>query len=183
MDKTKIIGSLATLSATAALLVGASFAYFSDTEISNGNTLTAGTLTVEITDQNLDTPFASEAIISNWAPGQTTLVNFDIKNTGTLPVNLRAFATGSWSGVGDPALVKVTEAEYWDGSGWVTFAGQTSGGLTGYIYYSPNGTDSSPFSVAGGGSRAQIRLTVEFDSGAGNTYQGQTFTASLNAEA
>jgi len=182
MFNSRILLSAASIAAAGALIIGATFAYFSDTETSAGNTFTAGTLEIDITDQNVDTPFASEAIISNWAPGETTNVNFDVKNTGSLPVYLRAAATGSWSDGGDATLVKVTLAEYWDGDSWETFA-SNSGGLTGWVYYSLNGTDSNWFTVAGNGGRAQIRLTVLFDPSANSTYEGKTFTANLTAQA
>jgi predicted ribosomally synthesized peptide with SipW-like signal peptide len=48
MDKKKIISSLITIGAAGALLVGATFAFFSDNETSTGNTFTAGTLDLKV---------------------------------------------------------------------------------------------------------------------------------------
>jgi predicted ribosomally synthesized peptide with SipW-like signal peptide len=179
----RILLSAASIAAAAALVIGATFAFFSDTEISTGNTLTAGTLDIEITDQNSDDPFQDEILVTNWAPGEQRFVNFDVKNFGSLPVNLRGFATGTW---GDPDLdsenrVKVVQVERWDGATWANVQSNPSG-ITGYFYWSPDGTNNALYTL-NSGDRAQLRLTVEFDAGAGDNFQGEIFTASLQAEA
>jgi len=175
----KILLSVASIAAAAALVIGATFAFFSDTETSTGNTLGTGTLTIDILDQNADSDFGSETLGTNWQPGEERLVNFDVKNTGSLPINLRGFATGSWNfspSAGDK--VSVTKVEAWNGSSWSTLA---TGPVTGYFYYSPDGTNNSLYEVAAG-DRAQLQLTVELDSSAGDEFQGRTFTATLQAE-
>ena len=48
MDKKKIVSSLVTISAAGALLIGATFAFFSDNETSTGNTFTAGSLDLKV---------------------------------------------------------------------------------------------------------------------------------------
>ena len=175
----KILLSVASIAAAAALVIGATFAFFSDTDTSTGNTLATGTLTINITDQNLDSDFQSETLGTNWQPGEERLVNFDVKNTGTLPMNIRGFATGSWNfspSAGDK--VSVTKVEAWNGSSWVNLG---TGPFTGYFYYSPDGINSSLY-VVNGGDRAQLQLTVKLDETAGDEFQGKTFTATLQAE-
>ena len=179
----KIALSLLSIASALVIVGGATFAFFSDTKTSTENTFAAGTLEVSITDQNADTLFESEAIVSNWAPGDQSFVNFDVKNVGTLPVNLRGFATGTWgdSGLDSQNMVKVIQVERWDGSNWVNILSNSSG-ITGYFYWSPNGTNTALYTVTSG-DRAQLRLTVEFDTNAGNDFQNQTFTSSLQVEA
>ena len=185
MFNSKILLSVASIAVAAALLVGATFAYFSDSATSTGNTLTAGTLDIEITDQNSDDLFLDEVLVTNWAPGEQKFVNFDVKNFGSLPINLRGFATGTWgignSGLDSQNMVKVVQVERWDGSTWANMLANTAG-ITGYFYWSPDGTNTALYTL-NAGDRAQLRLTVEFDAGAGNDFQGQTFTASLQANA
>lgn len=178
----KILLSVASIAAAAALIIGATFAFFSDSETSTGNTFAAGTLEIDILDQNEDTPFETEVIVSNWAPGDETLVNFDVKNIGTLPINIRGFATGSWGDDDLDALnvVKVTKVERFSG-GWEELASDPDG-ITGLFYYSPTGGDVDLFEVPPD-ARAQFRLTVEFDEDAGNDFQEETFTSSLTVEA
>jgi len=183
MMNKKIALSLLSIASALVIVGGATFAFFSDTKTSTENTFAAGTLEVNITDQNADTLFESEAIVSNWAPGDQSFVNFDVKNVGTLPVNLRGFATGTWgdSGLDSQNMVKVIQVERWDGSNWVNILSNSSG-ITGYFYWSPNGTNTALYTVTSG-DRAQLRLTVEFDTNAGNDFQNQTFTSSLQVEA
>ena len=183
MINKKIALSLLSIASALVIVGGATFAFFSDTKTSTENTFAAGTLEVSITDQNADTLFESEAIVSNWAPGDQSFVNFDVKNVGSLPVNLRGFATGTWgdSGLDSQNMVKVIQVERWDGSNWVNILSNSSG-ITGYFYWSPNGTNTALYTVTSG-DRAQLRLTVEFDTNAGNDFQNQTFTSSLQVEA
>lgn len=48
----KILVSISVIGVVAAVAIGGTIAYFSDTETSTGNTITAGTLELEIRDQN-----------------------------------------------------------------------------------------------------------------------------------
>lgn len=48
----KILISLSVIGVVAAIVIGATTAYFSDTETSEGNTLTAGTLDLSVNDEN-----------------------------------------------------------------------------------------------------------------------------------
>jgi len=180
---TKIALSGLSILSALVLVGGATFAFFSDVGTSSGNVFGAGTLNVDITDQNADTPFEGEAIVSNWAPGETAFVNFDVKNVGTLPVNLRGFSTGTWGNLDldSQNMVKVIQVERWDGSNWVNIQSNSSG-ITGYFYWSPDGTNNVLYTL-NSDDRAQLRLTVELDADAGDDFQGQTFTASLQAEA
>lgn len=175
----KIVTSVLSIGAAGALLVGATFAFFSATDTSTGNTLTTGNLTLNIQDQNLDSDFQDETLGTNWQPGEERLVNFDVKNTGSLPMNIRGFATGSWNfspSAGDK--VTVTKVEAWNGSSWSTLA---TGPVTGYFYYSPTGTNTGLY-IVNGGDKAQIQITVKLDESAGDEFQGKTFTAALQAE-
>jgi len=179
----RILLGAASILAAIALITGATFAFFSDTETSTGNTFASGTLDVSITDQNSDDLFQGEAVVSDWKPGNQTFVNFDVKNVGSLPVNLRGFAAGTWNvpALDSQNMVKVVQVERWDGSSWANILSNPSG-ITGYFYWSPNGNNSALYTV-NAGDRAQLRLTVEFDPDAGNDFQGQTFTSSLQVEA
>ena len=176
----RLVTSGLTIAAAGALLVGATFAFFSATDTSTENTLATGTLFLNIQDQNGADDFQAETLGTNWQPGETRLVNFDVKNTGSLPMNIRGFATGTWS---FPLLdsqnkVSVTKVEAWNGSSWVTLA---TGPVTGYFYYSPLGTIADLY-VVNGGDRAQLQISVKLADDADNLFQGKTFTTTLQAE-
>lgn len=174
----RLVTSGITIAAAGALLIGATFAYFNATDTSTNNHISTGTLDLNITDQNANTAFQSEALGTDWQPGETRLVNFDVKNTGTLPMNIRGFATGSWNftpSLGDK--VSVTKVERYNG-GWQELG---SGPFTGYFYYSQNGTDSELFTL-NGGDKAQLQVSVKLAEDAGNEFQGKTFTVTIQAE-
>ena len=67
-------------------LMGAAFAYFSDTETSSGNTFTAGTLDLVLSDDDetdLDGVTATWMSPVGWAPGDTETATLTMKNVGS----------------------------------------------------------------------------------------------------
>jgi len=77
----RILISLAIIGAVSAIVVGATTAYFSDTETASGNTFTAGTLNLQVGN---DDPCTEHITISNIAPGFEMKKKYAIKNTGTI---------------------------------------------------------------------------------------------------
>lgn len=68
---------------TSVLAVGATTSFFSDTEISSGNTITAGTL--DLTVDEVNEPSVKHFVVSNMKPGQTFgRETFKLKNIGNL---------------------------------------------------------------------------------------------------
>lgn len=79
----RLLLSSIILGITSVLAIGATTAYFSDTEISSGNTFTAGTLDLKVND--LDGPVVTMNF-SNMKPGDSTGYRvYCLKNTGTIP--------------------------------------------------------------------------------------------------
>jgi|SRR6056297_691963 len=86
----KILLSLAIIGVAAAMVVGATTAYFSDTETSTGNVFAAGTIDINLTDLDNDT-WTGEAVMNDMKPCYTDYVNFIIHNDdseGANPVNV-----------------------------------------------------------------------------------------------
>ena len=81
----KIILSLSVIVAVAAVVAGATTAYFSDTETAENNTFTAGTVDIDIDDQN---PWQDSYHIDDLKPGETDYITFTINNVGQNPVNI-----------------------------------------------------------------------------------------------
>lgn len=73
------------ITAVAALAIGGTVAYFSDTETSTGNTFTAGTIDIAIDGTN---PWTKSYTVGDLKPGETGYINFDISNVGANPVNV-----------------------------------------------------------------------------------------------
>ena len=88
MNITKIAASLATIGATGALLVGATYAFFSDQGTSSNNIFNSGSLDMKLTDAN---ETALDNVSGTWglasAPGDTFSGDLEIKNSGSVNAN------------------------------------------------------------------------------------------------
>jgi len=100
----KILKSVSMIAVVVAVAGGATYAYFSDTETSSGNTITAGTLDLEI-GAGASLPM----VVENAYPGMpATSKVFKVKNAGSINGHLR-FPQGTMSLVGDENGVKEPE--------------------------------------------------------------------------
>ncbi len=81
----KIAISLGIIGVVAAIVIGATTAYFSDTETSVGNTFSAGTIDIDIDGQN---PWTETYHLGDLKPSETAYINFRINNVGQNPVNI-----------------------------------------------------------------------------------------------
>ena len=77
----KIALSLVMIAAVGAIVIGATGAYFSDTEASVGNTFTAGTLDLNIQGDDLNVIIFN---VDDLAPGSSGFGQVDLKNVGNL---------------------------------------------------------------------------------------------------
>jgi len=77
----KIALSLVMIAAVGAIVIGATGAYFSDTEASVGNTFTAGTLDLNIQDNDLNVIIFN---VDDLAPGESGSDQVNLKNVGNL---------------------------------------------------------------------------------------------------
>jgi len=81
----KILISLSVIGIVAAMVVGGTIAYFSDTETSTGNTFSTGVIDIDIDGQN---PWTGRWDIEDMKPCETGYINFVIHNLGKNPVNV-----------------------------------------------------------------------------------------------
>ena len=79
---TKILLSLSVIGAVAAIVIGGTVAYFSDTETSTGNTFTAGTLNLTVNDKDGENVILFN--LSNLRPGDQPKGKYTIKNIGSI---------------------------------------------------------------------------------------------------
>jgi len=108
-------------------MIGSAFAYFTDVRTTNDNTFTAGTLTMQIKDNNEDYqagPITASYSKGNLAPGQTfTTDPITLKNNGSLDIN-RIYARFSTTGSVDFAQkFKLINYKEWSSNpAWVADA-------------------------------------------------------------
>lgn len=77
-----LLGSVVLIMLVSMFVGAGTIAYFNDTETSTGNTFSAGTLDLEVNDEN---PWTSTLIsVSNMKPGDTGEVTIKLENVGTI---------------------------------------------------------------------------------------------------
>ena len=163
--KRALLGSIMAMVLCLAMLVGATFAWFTDTASTGVNKIQAGNLDIEIQDETgkaIDTlawatkdgtAFAEDGKTPLWEPGCTyTLTPFQIVNKGNLALKYKIVVTGL---EGDAGLLKVIKFTYKTGE--ETFDMNTEGHLT-----------------ANGGASKVITVSAHMDEAAGNEYMNKT---------
>jgi len=99
----KIAKSLAMIALVAAVMIGATGSYFSDTEKSAVNTFTAGTLEISISDDNSE--WTNGFTLNDMKPCFTDYINFKVINDGNNPVDITKTLTitsNEENGINDP---------------------------------------------------------------------------------
>lgn len=123
----KILGLTVAALLVMGLVGGGTWAYFSDTETSTGNVLTAGTLNLSVNDVD---PLTTSIDISGVYPGQTGSVDWLLKNDGTIAGSLDIVFS---SIVDDENGVNEPEEDDGDEDGTVATPG-TNGELAEKVY-------------------------------------------------
>ena len=168
--KRALLSSALAILMCVAMLIGTTFAWFTDTASTGVNKITSGNLHVEIQDKEgteIDTlkwvdkdgnDIANQEGIL-WEPGCTYLLTpFQIVNTGNLALKYKIVITGL---DGDSPLLDVIKFTYKTASG-EEFDMSAEGHLT------AKGTD--------GASTGVITVSAHMDEAAGNDYQEKTLT-------
>ena len=81
----RIIISLSIIIASAAIVVGGTVAYFSDTETAEDNVITTGTIDIAVSGDN---PWSGQFIWDDVKPGECESITMNITNVGDNPVRL-----------------------------------------------------------------------------------------------
>ena len=177
--KSALISSVIALLLCFAMLVGSTFAWFTDSVTSAGNIIQSGTLDVEMewkdataTGAQQTYMDASEGAIFNydkWEPGYVEAKNIKISNVGTLALqyNLRIAANGEVSKLADVIDVYYAEGEY-------TLATREMSDLT-KIGTLSDVLDGMPANMTGdleAGKNDIVTIALKMQEDAGNDYQG-----------
>ena len=132
----KIIVSLAIIAVVGVVVVGATTAYFSDTETSSGNTFTAGVIDISIDGDN---PWNETFTMADMKPCYTDYITFKIENdeSGANPVDIYKKLTVTQEDSGDVTEPECTEQQgIWD-NGTCTWNGNNTDNndLSSVIWY------------------------------------------------
>lgn len=179
--KRALLLSVTALFLCFAMLVGTTYAWFTDSAISSGNKIKSGTLDVELykwTDAATKTPISSsKAPVFDadivWEPGYTEVVYLSIKNNGTLTLKYKVAI--DVTAISEENLAEVMEyaitpdAKYGDVTAW---AGNGT-----KIENAPgiNPTNYEDIELAPGAEHF-FALSVHMLEEAGNEYKNQSIT-------
>ncbi len=177
--KTALLSSVLALFLCITMLLGTTFAWFTDSVTSANNIIKSGTLDVEMYWKDATTNGAQQtykdasagAIFNNdkWEPGYVEAKNIKISNVGTLALqyNLHIAANGEVSELADVIDVFFAEGEY-------TLATREMTNLT-KIGTLSDVLDGIPANMTGdleGGKDDIVTIALKMQENAGNDYQG-----------
>lgn len=192
-----IIKSLLVVVAVAAIAGGATWAYFSDSETSTGNTFTAGTATIALDGDASNG--AAYFTAANMKPGDTVTKYVAVKNTGSINLLFRAYvnATTNTASTTNPAsyfadvletkiTLNPTDVATWTPrfdpvSNYVNYNSNMAG-----IIGVSNAIDNDPEAFTYGADQqlqpneyAVYKVEVTLPTTAGNEWQGASFVGDL----
>ena len=113
--KSRILISMLIIALAAAMIGGATMAWFTSTASVTGNTFSAGTVEVSLTEPNSLETAMTPVSASNMAPGDpATNKYFALNNKGSLPMLFRFYLTDVAGTLQDALMVRITlnPAEY-----------------------------------------------------------------------
>lgn len=164
-------------------LVGAgTFAFFSDTEASTGNTFAAGTL--NLTVDGVNDPLPVKFTLPALAPGSSGTITYDLDNVGTIAgfVDIQAVSVVNAAGTTPESEGVLPAADLGElGANvdvTVTIGGVSvyTGTLNGFI-----GDHDDSVALAAGGT-ADLVIAWSIPTTVGNVIQGDTATVGMTIE-
>lgn len=131
----KIIISASIIVAVAAVVIGATTAYFSDTETSVGNIISAGVIDISVDNENPWSKTYSDGL-QDLKPGDLKEITFTVENEGQNPVVLRKMIGGLVPDGGISTEPECQEAVgVWDNSSKTCTSGNQDNDLSKAIIY------------------------------------------------
>lgn len=179
MINSRIALSIASIAAAGALVIGATFAFFSSTAISTGNVFASGTLTLQVDDNNEVTPSASvsSSFGGTLAPGNSTSGLVSLHNDGSIDMaEVHLSATETVSSSPDLASkLNITSAKIGTESTCTTSPADIIGSFSTLAALNTAGLDLPSSAIAAGATK-YLCMTFTLDVGTDDTYQGKTIT-------
>lgn len=183
--KRALLGSALALILCISMLVGTTFAWFTDSVTSAGNKIQAGNLDVDLymwtaTDANLEITNESAPIFdiadkaqkgtkTLWEPGKTEVVYFSIKNNGSLDLKYKV-ALNVLDADGEQNLYEAMQYDIIENA---TYGTVTAWDGTNAVGVEPgiNATQANDVALAADGEHF-FALAIHMKEEAGNKYQG-----------
>lgn len=179
MNIGKILGSIAAIGASGALLAGVTGAFFSSTATSTDNIFGSGSLVMQLDDNNDSAAATITASFggTNMAPGATTSGYISMHNDGSIDMaEVNLGATETVASTPDLAgKLNITSAKIGADSACTTDATDITGSFSTLSALNAGAFDLPSSSLAAGATK-YLCMTFTLDSGTDNTYQGKSIT-------
>jgi predicted ribosomally synthesized peptide with SipW-like signal peptide len=181
-SKTSVFSKLNTLQKPLLLLVFlttftilSTRAYFTSQDVSPENVFTSGSLSVAISQGDV-------LAIENWHPGMKQDLEFEVTNTGTMPIYMKGYFGGQWGNIElDPLLFEITALERKVADTWIQVVSE--GLHVGEEFFlSSDGTENSLLSLEPG-EVVTFRARTKLSETTGDEYQNEVFSVSLHVAA
>lgn len=176
--KTRMLMSLLVIALAAALVGGATMAWFNDTQDVPEATFTAGTVKVAAGQP----AYAEGYAVDNVNPGDCTVATWNIENVGSIAAQIRVELDMEWLNENNEPLdvedpLKNVAVAPQDGTPWVMYSDDVTGDL--WLYY--NGDVENGLAPD---SNVDLELVIAFDGElTDNDYQNAKFNISGVVEA
>ena len=198
--KRALLASILSVALCCAMLIGSTFAWFTDSVTSSGNQIIAGNLKVDLIHVDdgkevsiKDNPNHKIFNYDKWEPGYTVMETLKVVNKGNLALKFRldAVAAGAtaaptgekladvidvyvYEGAGDPAdttsFADMTEANGWRKAGSLSTLMADPDGIARGVLLPEKATLTNGEPV----KEVQMTVALHMQEGAGNAYQGLT---------
>jgi len=157
-------------------IVGVAYAYFTSQDVSADLVFKTGSLKINLIDP-------AQLDFSNLMPGDKRTVDYSVKNTGTVPVNLKGKFSGAWSDETlDNSKLAPVKLEYQaDDGNWVSLVENGPSYETEYFYANEN-NQSQLFELAPEAT-VNWRVTFQLAEDVADEYQNQEFKVKLHMAA
>ena len=158
------------------VVVGVTYAYFTSQGVSAELVFQTGSLKIDLTDP-------TQLSFSNLKPGDEQLVEYSVKNTGTMSVYLKGKFTGGWQEAGlDNSKLQPTKLEYQlNGGDWVMLVNDGLA-IDEEYFYSSTDNEATLIELPVNAVvywRATFRLASEV----GDNYQNQEYKTQIHLTA
>jgi spore coat-associated protein N len=181
----RVVGSIATIGVAATILIGATFAFFSNSGTSSDNIFSAGTLDLKLTDSN---EIAQDNVTasfggSNLAPGDCVpsasgSATLKVKNTGTVAGNHIDFAFSN-NNATMSAQLRVDLLTYDGGDLLAGLANSNGTSFKDLGDLQVGGINNQPLTDLNTDHTLAMRVCL--DSSTDNAFQGQSDTLTVTA--
>lgn len=150
-------------------------AYFTASADSPDNVFLSGTIGLSI---NQDSVLS----VSDWMPGEEHTLEFDLQNTGSVPVFVKGYLNGEWSEAElDPSVFEIVSVDLlYDGT-WVPIF-QDGLNLGEEFYIGADGTVNT-ITMLNPQEIVSYRFTTRLNNLVSDEYQNKTLTANLHMAA